>query len=77
MVSGGLPLKSPHLFMKSLKRIKSLEEVVEPFTFTPKRSILGGVNGQSFYFPAHVQATLTLSQFDAIIHSEYSDELKN
>lgn len=63
--------------MKSLKPIIPLDKILLPFTFTPKVTISGGVNGNNYHFPKGETATLTFNEYEAVFNSTYGKELKN
>lgn len=58
--------------MKSTKPVKDLSEISLPYTFTPRRTIDGMINGVLFCFPANQVATLDYPQYEVIRHSDYA-----
>lgn len=60
---------------KSNKPVILLDQILLPFTFTPKVTISGGVNGKNYYFPQGEKATLTPGEYEAIMNSQYREEL--
>ncbi len=61
--------------MISNKPVKSLEEIVLPYTFTPPVDIEGGANGQMFYFKRLKTTEVTLAQFSILLTSDYGKYL--
>lgn len=61
----------PYFFMKSLKRVKPLSEIILPFQITFPVTIEGGVNNEIFCFPANRQVILTYSQYECITNSDF------
>lgn len=61
--------------MRSSKQVKPVDNILIPYTFTPPVDIEGGVNGIYFRFPKGQVATLTPSQYEAILHSDYGKYL--
>ncbi len=60
---------------RSTKPVKALNEIVGPYTITPKIPIQGGVNGVNFCFEKGVKVELTLAQYQIIFASDFKGEL--
>lgn len=61
--------------MKSLKRVKKLEEILKPFEIVFSVDIEGSVNGRTFSFKKGEKSILTYPEYEAIMHSSYAEHL--
>lgn len=59
----------PFLFMKSIKPIKSLEEIVKPFVIKSDRFLECNVNGKRVYVAPGVPTELTYGEYEALYHA--------
>lgn len=63
--------------MKSKKRVKTIDEIVKPFTIVFPVDIEGSVNGRQFRFLKGQKSFLTYSEYETIMHSLYAEYLSN
>lgn len=61
--------------MKSFKRIKTLNEILKPFSFIPKKTISGGVNGKNFLFERGKVYKPTFGEYELLINTGYEKEI--
>lgn len=60
---------------RSIRPVKSMEDILLPFKITFTRTIEGGVNNNAFRFPANQEVTISKQEYEAIAHSSYAEEL--
>ena len=61
--------------MKSVKAVKTLEEIVLPFTVVFPVTVEGIVNRDTFLFRKGERAVLTFPQYEMLRHSQYEQYL--
>jgi len=61
--------------MRSKKRVKSLKEIIRPYTITPNCDISGNINAVPFFFPVGIESEISLEEYQTLLNSVYRDQL--
>lgn len=63
--------------MKSEKPVLPLTDILRPFLITPKRFVSCEVNSVKYSYPANVTSPMSKQAYEALLFTEFNDELVN